>query len=406
MPSLIIVLTFLPLLVIASEITLPPEIPNFSLTDLERLESESKAAKTKWDDYQQAMKLAFDLTESFVTGDRNSDLKIKAAQRFLELWGEVDNPFSDEDNEQILIIQNFLESRVNPGLPARAPEPPSDLQSAYSNELSMNLEPECALVFEHCLQLSFISLPALNLGDQYVRLDPSLVSRDGYLFEVKTRGSEKRFSGELKTFLPNDQLSGRVSIKNGLKHGPFTRWYSNGAIAIEGSYKKGELSGSYKELYRNGELRRVTTMKKGVPSKKESIWYESGSKKAEIGLSSSSSVLNGRTKAWFKNGNLAFDGRFSVGDVFREHIFFHSNGEIAARYKVVKKGKCYQERMQDRIGTLCPPENTPLIKKIGSYWDAEGALRWSSTRSKLTEWDRFGAETGITKNRTILPYDR
>ena len=382
----------------ATEVSLPPNTPNFDLADLEQLDNESKAAKVLWEEYQQAMTIAFDLTQSFLAADRAYELKVQAVNRFLQTWADNDNPFSDQDNEQVSAIEAFLDNNIDSSSLKKVPTQISGLQAALEDELALSIEPECALIFEHCLHQSFIDLPPLDTGDQYVRFEPLLVMRDGYWFAGGDAEQTKRFSGLLKSYLPNGQLSSQVSVKNGLKHGPFTRWYPTGELAAEGSYKKGQLSGTFQEWYENGKLRRATTMRKGIRSKTETLWYEEGVKKAEIGLSSSSDVLNGRTQAWFANGNLAFDGRFSVGRVFREHLLFYPDGKIAAKYKLVSKGTCYQERMQDSLRIQCPPQAINLIKKIGSHWDTKGQLRWSSSQSKLTSWSENGAEMGIIKN--------
>ena len=358
---LIVLLVAFAQTVSATEVSLPPNTPNFDLADLEQLDNESKAAKVMWEEYQQAMTIAFDLTQSFLAADRTYELKVQAVNRFLQTWADNDNPFSDQDNEQVYAIEAFLDNNIDSSSLKKVPTQISGLQATLEDELALSIEPECALIFEHCLHQSFIDLPPLDTGDQYVRFEPLLVMRDGYWFAGGDAEQTKRFSGLLKSYLPNGQLSSQVSVKNGLKHGPFTRWYPNGELAAEGSYKKGQLSGTFQEWYENGKLRRATTMRKGIRSKTETLWYEEGVKKAEIGLSSSSDVLNGRTQAWFANGNLAFDGRFSVGRVFREHLLFYSDGNIAAKYKLVSKGACYQERMQDSLRTRCPPQSINLI---------------------------------------------
>jgi len=61
-------------------------------------------------------------------------------------------------------------------------------------------------------------------------------------------------------------------------HGPFTKWYENGEVMIQGTYRDGKKNGVWKEYFRNGILKSEGAYVNGLKEGKWIIYYGSGHK--------------------------------------------------------------------------------------------------------------------------------
>jgi len=84
--------------------------------------------------------------------------------------------------------------------------------------------------------------------------------------------------------------TGRSNFDAGKRHGPFTEWHDNGAIAVQGRYEYGAKQGRFRHwhadrssqtefIYRNG--RRVCQYKDGRKHGREIVWQEHGQKQSD-----------------------------------------------------------------------------------------------------------------------------
>lgn len=74
--------------------------------------------------------------------------------------------------------------------------------------------------------------------------------------------------GEYKMYY-NNVLLCKGYYYNGLKHGPWTKYYPSGKISTAGAYAKGRKNGVWKFFYENGTLASVSQFEKG---EKRGIW--------------------------------------------------------------------------------------------------------------------------------------
>lgn len=397
--------------IVYAEKSRAPKIPEFDLSDLKALAEESKASETSWLNYQTAMTAAFTKTKTFVSEDGVSEFKLQAAERFLEIFGQVDNPYSTLDNHQVKVITGYI-SNLSEELPVEVSSnydsnepteksPAAKLENTQPDtELGKKTSIQCTYVFEHCALESMLSATPIKITDERITFEPQLTKVGERWFPlVNEIASKTPYSGTVRGILPDGQLTTELNFEKGLLAGPFKRWWPNGAIAVEGRNKKGFLNGPYKEWYSNGQLRKSTTMRMGVPVKRETLWYFSGTKKAEVSLSSLG-ALNGKTQAWYPNGQLYFEGRFSIDTVYKEHSIFHPNGQLAIKYSPLERVKCIGRRMQ----TNCPSATMMTIKKRAERYNDNGILLWSSNQKGLTRWDQEGKEMEFIPNtlETIL----
>ena len=397
--------------IVSAEKSRAPSIAEFDLSDLKALREESKASETSWLNYQTAMTAAFTKTKTFVSEDGVSEFKLQAAERFLEIFGQVDNPYSTLDNHQVKVITGYI-SNLSEELPVEVSSnydsnepteksPAAKLENTQPDtELGKKTSIQCTYVFEHCALESMLSATPIKITDERITFEPQLTKVGERWFPlVNEIASKTPYSGTVRGILPDGQLTTELNFEKGLLAGPFKRWWPNGAIAVEGRNKKGFLNGPYKEWYSNGQLRKSTTMRMGVPVKRETLWYFSGTKKAEVSLSSLG-ALNGKTQAWYPNGQLYFEGRFSIDTVYKEHSIFHPNGQLAIKYSPLERVKCIGRRMQ----TNCPSATMMTIKKRAERYNDNGILLWSSNQKGLTRWDQEGKEMEFIPNtlETIL----
>ena len=71
--------------------------------------------------------------------------------------------------------------------------------------------------------------------------------------EVITKDGE-RFTGEIETYGPGNELSIRGTIIDGLREGKWAYYFENGELRGFNEYKKGKLNGRAEEYSKDGKL--------------------------------------------------------------------------------------------------------------------------------------------------------
>lgn len=71
-------------------------------------------------------------------------------------------------------------------------------------------------------------------------------------------------SNYLKTHYPNGNVKTEYSVKDSIKHGPFTIYYENGIKKLEGFYYNGEVHGILKRYHENGNLKTLSNWSNGI----------------------------------------------------------------------------------------------------------------------------------------------
>jgi len=97
----------------ASEPLFPPsDLPDFDLTDLEQRATASQKNKAAWSEYQEGMLAAYQKVKDFAEGQSDPALITLALNRFVETYGQSNNPHSEEDDRMLGFVLEALEARA------------------------------------------------------------------------------------------------------------------------------------------------------------------------------------------------------------------------------------------------------------------------------------------------------
>jgi antitoxin component YwqK of YwqJK toxin-antitoxin module len=89
--------------------------------------------------------------------------------------------------------------------------------------------------------------------------------------------------------------------EDGLRHGPYMRWYESGQIHITASYKAGKLDGPYQEWHENGQTKHSTTYNEGKEDGLTLRKYANG--EIHEKYTASNGEKNGTYEKWYDNGS-------------------------------------------------------------------------------------------------------
>jgi antitoxin component YwqK of YwqJK toxin-antitoxin module len=404
-----------------------PTAPVFDLNDLEQRSEKSKEVKSGWAEYQAQMDEAFEKTVNFIGAETEDAIAIEAGERFLKVFGGIDNPYSGKDEEHLAKIKRLLEARANlSGLSevtqANSSEDPSKTGRQNSalfrvdgfNEEDwrfvieatvLSSEVRCPFVIDNCLRESgFNLLPERLSLDKDLRLKPALELQEGVWITPSTRENVtpwKPYSGVAQAYNALGSLVWDLNFLDGQLEGPATRLHPDGQRASQVTFKKGEASGDRSEWYKNGAMKSSSFYWKGVPRKKFSEWYESGQPRVLAKFASASTaLLNGKSEAWHANGQLAFKGVFKSGKIFGTHKVYFSSGRLSMEYKLIPglMNDCPLVRsllerqsismvVKKKAEMQCLESLSIPIYKVASGWDVEGNLIWKSKQNFFQLWD-------------------
>jgi antitoxin component YwqK of YwqJK toxin-antitoxin module len=126
---------------------------------------------------------------------------------------------------------------------------------------------------------------------EYYAPDSSLMYQFTYFENVLKSFSYKNATGKLVPkkpvtlqtsqvlcYYPNGKVSARISMKEGLYHGPFITYYPNGKIMQEKNFVNGDLEGSCKYYYANGKLKEFISYHNDERQGVYERYYENGQK--------------------------------------------------------------------------------------------------------------------------------
>ncbi len=82
--------------------------------------------------------------------------------------------------------------------------------------------------------------------------------------------------GKFKRYYENGQLHEKGTYKNGEFDGPHISYFENGLLWVKATFKNGELDGPFEEYYENGLLRIKGTIKNGAFDGPFEEYYENG----------------------------------------------------------------------------------------------------------------------------------
>jgi antitoxin component YwqK of YwqJK toxin-antitoxin module len=87
-------------------------------------------------------------------------------------------------------------------------------------------------------------------------------------------------NGLSRGWYDNRQMEVEETFRDGISHGPRTRWHANGKRRSLAQIENGEVVGEFLEWYDNGQLAVRLTLADGQPAGTVEAWYPSGAKKS------------------------------------------------------------------------------------------------------------------------------
>lgn len=130
----------------------------------------------------------------------------------------------------------------------------------------------------------------------------------------------KPFSGKIYTLHPNGNRFVEKSFIDGLEHGQWTIWYSDGTKMKLGTIENGAKNGDVTEWWENGKIKYKQPYKNGKKNGKWQSWYTNGAKWTERDFEND--VLNGKVLVWDSLGNLTKEYNYKNGQLLDRDFHF------------------------------------------------------------------------------------
>jgi antitoxin component YwqK of YwqJK toxin-antitoxin module len=161
----------------------------------------------------------------------------------------------------------------------------------------------------------------------------------------------------------------RVVFQDDPLNGPKKRYYPNGKIMNEYSFKYGKLDGSYKIYNELGHLVSDQNFKNGLPNGNFRTYYENGQLRSESNLKDGQ--LDGPSKEYYENGNLKQESNLT-GEPFQQSgktILNYENGKLWQEI-TTSEGKLVYSITYDQEGRVTFEEKPG--QSISYYYDLDG----------------------------------
>ncbi len=116
----------------------------------------------------------------------------------------------------------------------------------------------------------------------------------------------------------------------GKREGPWTWYYPNGDMGIEGSYRNNKRHGKYTSWYENGQKHEEGEYRNGKKRGKWPSWHENGQKyeEGEYKDGKKHGEKHGKWTIWHKNGKKKAEGEYRDGKKHGKWTFRLPTGEI------------------------------------------------------------------------------
>ncbi len=199
-----------------------------------------------------------------------------------------------------------------------------------------------------------------------------------------------------KTYYPNGQIEQEGSYVNGdhrIPHGTNRRWYENGVLAWEGTFKNGIPNGWNRQWHENGVLAKEIYLNQQIPdgvsrqwdSKGKLIgsfeikngtgvqkeWHEDGTIKIEIPWING--IVTGRIRVYWGDGTVCGD-EYNIKNrkvSKKKYLEACKKDPTLPRYDDIEKDKKSQAVKKPPI-----PNNDELCKEIINSQQAKEAREW------------------------------
>ena len=155
-------------------------------------------------------------------------------------------------------------------------------------------------------------LNSCDMGTEQPLINEDSKSLDLFSRKVTFNGSV--FSGAVYKLNDTGDTISFGYYKDGLKHGLWKKYYSEGVIKEERVFKNGKKVGLYKGFYNDGSKNFIYTFKKGE--------------------------YNGTNRLWAKNGQMIEEFNYQNGQQHGSQKVWYLNGKIKSNY-VIKDNRRY-----------------------------------------------------------------
>jgi antitoxin component YwqK of YwqJK toxin-antitoxin module len=136
-----------------------------------------------------------------------------------------------------------------------------------------------------------------------------LIEIDGVL-QLKDGGSP--FSGTSQSFYSDGRLREEFQIRDGVRHGPMTRWHPNGSVFRKVNYKGGSRDGMQGEWDSVGSKSSETHFRNGLRHGRQTVWYVGGGKKVETEYQDGKK--HGIEAEWYVSGQKRTETTYEAGE--------------------------------------------------------------------------------------------
>jgi len=186
--------------------------------------------------------------------------------------------------------------------------------------------------------------------------------KNGKLEQQTSFRDGKRDSAYVE-FHPTGTRRLETTYRGGIRQGPFKTYYENGKVAQEGSFENDQPTGELTYYHPGGEVRLRTTLAKGQPNGPLKALYPDGKTQAEITYADGQP--NGAVKFYYPNGVVQSEGSFTRGLLSGPYKTYYPNSQIEIEVLADKNGRgryrsYYPSGKLQTEGTYAP---APLVQR-------------------------------------------
>jgi len=186
--------------------------------------------------------------------------------------------------------------------------------------------------------------------------------RNGKLEQQTSFKAGKRDSAYVE-FHPTGTRRLEATYRDGIRQGPFKTYYDDGEVAQEGAFENDEPTGELTYYHPDGSVRLKTTLVKGQPNGPLKALYPDGKTQAEINYENGQP--NGAVKFLYPNGAVQSEGTFARGLLSGPYKTYYPNSQIETEVLADKNGRgryrsYYPSGKLQTEGTYAP---APLVQR-------------------------------------------
>ena len=177
---------------------------------------------------------------------------------------------------------------------------------------------------------------ALIAGDTVPQGTYKRFYRNGKLEQQTSFRQGKRDSAYVE-FYPTGTRRLETTYHDGIRQGPFKTYYEDGKPAQEGMFENDEPNGELTYYHPDGSVKLRTTLVKGQPNGPLKALYPNGKTQAEINYENGQP--NGTVRFLYPDGAVQSEGSFTRGLLSGPYKTYYPNGQIEKEVLADKNGR-------------------------------------------------------------------